>query len=514
MLSNDPIKSHRQITKKLADQLEKKEIFTWLMTNGYFPESYVMPPCFKVTIFPEKQKQFVIPDIQSKKTQKYNLQVHECLTIRFPKTRYTDRTFGLIHPQHHNDIVYNITNNWKKILAKLIPHNSVVTSYSFPIPLTKRQPGRMGKLRSGRLIYEFIEMTDDDLAAVAYKYSHIARADIKNFYPSIYTHSIAWALHGKNKIRNGNTHRYDLLGNRLDKLFQYSNDRCTNGIPIGPVVSDIVAEIIASAVDIELTKYVKKNRMDCVVVRFKDDYRILTKTEDDGAAIIKALQASLRLYNLELNDEKTNILNLPDGLFREWVSKYHLLHPRKKSQFTWKQFRELYLGVISIDKTYPGTGVIDRFLSDIVSKKGNLKIKLHSNNLEKAVSMLLLLGPLRNKSFPKIIAIIESILHSLKRTTGATSLVGYLEKYFQDISKDEERNGYLLCWLMYFFKSNGLSNGVVSTVKFKDPILKSLLNSRSELFPDATEFNLFEDPLASKSKHSMLEYLDVFKVPD
>ena len=187
-------------------------------------------------------------------------------------------------------------------------------------------------------------MTDDDIASVAYRYSHLIKTDIKNFYPSIYTHSIAWALHGKTEIRSGeNLYNYNLLGNRLDKLFMYTNDACTNGIAIGPVVSDIIAEIIASAVDRILTEQIKSAELDCEVVRFKDDYRILAKSEGDGKTIIKYLQAALKFYNLELNDEKTAIAVLPDGLFREWVSMYHAVHPRRKRKYSWKDFRELYL---------------------------------------------------------------------------------------------------------------------------------------------------------------------------
>src|SRR5690606_40387637 len=67
------------------------------------------------------------------------------------------------------------------------------------------------------------------------------------FYPSVYTHSLAWAIHGKRTIRNGgkgkNRRDMKFVGNRLDKLFQMANDGCTNGLPIGPAVSDIVSEI-------------------------------------------------------------------------------------------------------------------------------------------------------------------------------------------------------------------------------------------------------------------------------
>ena len=191
----------------------------------------------------------------------------------------------------------------------------------------------MGQLRSGRMIYEFIGMIDDDLASIAYQYTHLVRTDIKSFYPSIYTHSIAWALHSKNSVRNKrNIHNYKLLGNRLDRLFQYANDRCTNGVPIGPVVSDIVAEIIASAVDAIFSKQIRAENIECEIVRFKDDYRMLVKSEQDGRRLIKFLQTALKQYNLELNESKTAIWPHQEGLVRDWVSTYPAAHPRQLAE--------------------------------------------------------------------------------------------------------------------------------------------------------------------------------------
>ena len=211
-------------------------------------------------------------------------------------------------------------------------------------------------------------MTEEDLVSSSHRYTHLVQADIKNFYPSIYTHSIAWAIHGKRHIRKGNNrHDYTLLGNRLDRLFQYSNDQRTNGIPIGPVVSDIVAEIVAAAVDRALTKSVVSIGLNCEMTRFKDDYRILVRGESAGESVIKLLQAALKGFDLELSEQKTSIHELPDGLFRPWVSLYHAAYPRRRQTLSWKEFRELYLTVLRIDELHPGTGVIDRFLADIVS---------------------------------------------------------------------------------------------------------------------------------------------------
>lgn len=511
MTTKSPVAEHRKITYKLARTLSKVEIYRWLLERGYFPENYVLPPCFSVVARPLKSKTYYKV---KKKGKDFKVDRTECVNVHFPKSEFTDRSFGIIHPHIHNDISYHIARNWLQIVDAMIPSDSQVTSYSFPIPIDAKKPGRIGYLRSGRMIYEFIAMTDVDIASVAYKFSHIVRADIKNFYPSIYTHSIAWALHKKTYIRKpGNIHNYNHLGNRLDKLFQNANDGCTNGIPIGPVVSDVISEIIASGVDRLLTKKLNSQGLVYEAVRFKDDYRILVKSESDAKAVIKSLQTALKEYNLELSDEKTTIATLPDGLFREWVSKYHVAYPRRLRVFSWKQFRELYLAVINIDRSCPGTGVIDRFLADIVTRKGKLKLWIGAYNLEKVISMLLMLATLRVKAFPKVLAILEMLLRSPFGTLHQEQIVEYLESYLKRLSQEEERNKYLISWISYFLVSNDLVKLLSFKPKFKDPITRTIFNNRVAVFKGCKDFKIFVGCKSIAKKVTMFEHLDIFNPP-
>ncbi len=507
----NPVRAHRTKTRKLAEKLRWPDVYHWIVEHGYFPESYVLPPCFRVTKRPMRPRLFAKV---TNKGRAFKLTPRECCNVHFPRSDLTDRHFGIIHPELHNDIAYHIARNWKTVVKDLVPTQSLVTCYSFPIPIDSRQPGRTGCLRSGRMIYEFLSMTEDDLASVAYRYTHLVRADIKNFYPSIYTHSIAWAIHGKKKIRKGsNRWDYKLLGNRLDRLFQYSNDERTNGIPIGPVVSDVVAEIIAAAVDCELTKSVKDKELECEMIRFKDDYRILVKSDSDGRQVIKLLQAALREFNLELGEDKTSVHTLPEGLFRPWVSMYHAAYPRKRAHFTWKEFRELYLAILRIDEQCPGTGVVDRFLADIVSKRGRLKVSVGDSNLQKTISMLLMLGSRRIKAFPKIMAIIESVLRSPFGLLHTAEIVSYLDSYLEDLSKDEERNKYLISWVAYFLVSNNLKGRLTVRPTYRDPVTRSVFNNRGNVFRDSKKFKIFEGSRSVGRRRSMLDYLDIFNPP-
>jgi len=511
MLTRNPISAHRSRTKKLARSLQAPDVYQWLIESGYYPESYVLPPCFSVVAWPKKQKVFFKV---SKKGKSYKPDRTECMKVHFPKSELTDRIFSIIDPYIHNDIAYHISRNWKKIVDTLIPNDSMVTSYTFPLPIDANNPGRVGCLRSGHQIYEFIEMTHEDIVSMAYRYTHIVRADVKNFYPSIYTHSIAWAIHGKVNIRKpAKLYNYNLLGNKLDRLFQNANDGCTNGVPIGPVVSDIVAEIISASVDRIFSKRLRRDRIECEAARFKDDYRVLVKSETDARKVIKHLQTSLKFFNLELSDEKTQIHSLPNGLFREWVSKYHTVHPFKRKRYSWKQFRELYLAVIEIDRACPSTGVIDRFLADIITRGGKLKVQIVASNLQKVISMLLLLGNLRIKAFPKVIAIIESVLRSSLGKAHQAEMVEYLEDFLKKLSIDEERNKYLISWISYFLVSNGLVKHLSFKPKYKDPITRSIFGNRGHVFKSRKQFKLFIGSKSISKKVTMLQHLEVFSQP-
>jgi hypothetical protein len=464
----------------------------------------VLPPCFTVTKHPAYGKVYTRPTKNN-----YKPPIHEYIQVHFPKTELTDRTFGVIEPELHSDIALHIARNWKAVIGVLFHKQSKVYAYSFPIPVDKSNVGKVGRLRSGRLIYEFIEMAERDMAAVAYKFNFLLTTDVKNFYPSLYTHSIAWALHGKKVIR-GARNRYDntLLGNRLDKLFQNSNDGCTNGVPIGPAVSDLVSELVLAAVDRILSKTLTE---DVLVVRFKDDYRILAKSEQEGRTVVKNLQSALKEYRLELNDEKTEVHKLPDGLFRTWVSEYHAANPSPKAYYSFKRFKETYLAVVAIDRRNPGTGVIDRFLADIVRKDYTLRVRLNDSSIPRIISLLLMVANLRTKAFPKVLAIIEAMLRSPAGQAHAADIEAHLVSFLAELSKRESENRYLIAWIYYFLRANGLDGDLTSIKSPVHCIPRAVRTSRFTEFSSAVDFQVFRGVKSTAKAMSMLEHLDIFK---
>jgi hypothetical protein len=138
-------------------------------------------------------------------------------------------------------------------------------------------------------------------------------ADVLQFYPSIYTHSIPWALHGKTAAKR-KRRDWTLVGNRLDFWFRQAQDQQTRGIPIGPDLSRVGAEVILVAVDEAL-----QASMPAVQgFRAVDDYELSFKTRAEAEAALSLLQSALASFELQLNESKTDILELPLALDGTW----------------------------------------------------------------------------------------------------------------------------------------------------------------------------------------------------
>jgi hypothetical protein len=506
-------RKHNIETKRLLRNVPKDLIAKWLLEEGYFPEQYVMPPSFRVNQFDLKATPYF--KIDNSGTQpKFEPDKFELLNVSFPKTQLTDRTFGIIAPKIYHDIVWYLINDWDLIQKSLFRIQNKIYSYSFPIPITNNNIGFLGDLRAGRMIYEFLEMAENDLVAEAYKYKFILKTDIKNFYPSIYTHSIAWAIHTKDEIRKkGNRSDFNnFVGLILDKLFQNSNDGCTNGIAIGPAISDLISEIILVAIDTECSKIIDGQNIDFLGVRFKDDYRFLCQTKQDANFIIKTLQKQLALFNLTLNESKSQIDELPEGLFREWTADYQQYSLRYKSKVSYKRFENSFRGTLKVDQKYQGTGVVDRFLSELYTKDFNLKFDFKDKDLLKAISLLLMLKERRNKSFPQILGIIEQIILNNKRKVRVISNISsIIENLLNEKLKNPDDNQYDIIWLVYFVKSLDLFK-ITFPTKIKSKLIISLKDNRAEFFkPLPTDIKLYNTIKKPKKNIELLEHLAIFK---
>lgn len=140
---------------------------------------------------------------------------------------------------------------------------------------------------------------------LALQFRYMFVSDITNCYPSMYTHSIAWALMGKVKAK-AMKGKGGHLGNEIDNYIQGMQYGQTNGIPQGSAMFDFIAEIILGYTDKILSLWLKRENInDYKIIRYRDDYRIFSNSSSELERISFLLQKVLGDLNLQLNSKKT-----------------------------------------------------------------------------------------------------------------------------------------------------------------------------------------------------------------
>jgi len=188
------------------------------------------------------------------------------------------------------------------------------------------------------------------LARVGAKY--LLRADISQFYPSIYTHTIPWALHTK-EVAKRSQKDMSLAGNVLDKELQACQHGQTKGISIGPDTSLGVAELLLSPID-------RRLHDECNInggVRFIDDMEFSFQRLADAEKALARLEALLYEYELQLNGNKTKIIVLPDSLDSSFVSQLRP-HIPVTTTIARSQWIDYFNRAFVLTKEFPSEGVL------------------------------------------------------------------------------------------------------------------------------------------------------------
>lgn len=153
-----------------------------------------------------------------------------------------------------------------------------------------------------------------------YKYNYFIKLDIQNFFPSIYTHSLAWAILGDKSIAKKTIGDKTSFANATDIICQKINFNETNGLIIGPEFSRVMSELLLTQVDAILLKDLalekgKSINKDYIIYRYIDDYFIFAKDISTTNEIEEKLDSLLEEYNLHLNTGKKDIQTRPFKMY-------------------------------------------------------------------------------------------------------------------------------------------------------------------------------------------------------
>ena len=269
-----------------------------LLQQNFFPmqseEKEELPPVLTSSSFTPDIARKLVAGAGSRSSDGYD-------AVEYRLTRFNGvfRHCSIPHPTAYADLALFIHEHWDKLNYITENENSVIRPKQHP-------DGRviiMDYSKSPRDTKRTLEM----LFSKRFK----VRADISNFYPSIYSHAIPWALIGVNSAKNQRTKK--TWFNSLDQKVRSTKRNETNGVVIGPASSNIIAELILARIDKEMS-----GRFN--YLRFIDDYKAYCSTESDAQDFILELSKHLAIYNLHLNISKTEVLPLPRTLENDWVA--------------------------------------------------------------------------------------------------------------------------------------------------------------------------------------------------
>lgn len=141
------------------------------------------------------------------------------------------------------------------------------------------------------------------------KYDAMVQIDVSKCFDSIYTHSLPWAVLGKDQTKFSLEESKATFGGRFDALMQNLNHKETNGIVIGPEFSRIFAEIILQSVDVELVTKLAEvenliHKVDYEIFRYVDDFFVFYNQESAQLKIFETLQRVLKSKKLSINTAK------------------------------------------------------------------------------------------------------------------------------------------------------------------------------------------------------------------
>lgn len=137
-----------------------------------------------------------------------------------------------------------------------------------------------------------------------------AHLDLKNFYPSLYTHTIPWIIIGRNAAKNrSKTTPKEKFANSLDEHIMWLQSRETKGIPTGNLISRIIAELYMCYFDKRISQIDGKD--DIKYSRYVDDILFPYNSESEFQSFLSKFNKLERQYELTLNEAKLEIEEYP-----------------------------------------------------------------------------------------------------------------------------------------------------------------------------------------------------------
>ena len=296
--------------------------------------------------------------------------------------------------------------------------------------------GKKDKSHRSAAVSYWWESMEQRSIALSLQYKYMFVTDITNCYGSIYTHSIAWALLGKEEAKKKKDKK-GLLGNLIDHYIQGMQYGQTNGIPQGSALFDFIAELVLGYADMVLGSELSNIGItDYKILRYRDDYRIFSNNKDELEKIAFYLQKVLSDLNLQLNSKKTFITDniIQNSIKPDKVAYFtgYPLYKKGKGKVitTASTFQQELLFINSCGKEFPNSGTLTKLLTTFSLRIRNSKKNITSIDSRVMISMLADIAIGSPKTYKIVLHLISILLDKLPTSDERTEIVKLLKEKF------------------------------------------------------------------------------------
>jgi RNA-directed DNA polymerase len=348
--------------------------------------------------------------------------------------KFAWRPLQLIHPVLYVSLVHSITKeeNWNFIIERISEFraNPKIRCVSWPL----KSDGTLSD--KATMISNWWEKIEQKSIELALDYSYVINTDITDCYGSIYTHSIAWALHNRTVAKEKRDDK-TLIGNIIDKHLQDMSNGQTNGIPQGSVLMDFIAELLLGYADLDLTICLEKLSIeDYKIIRYRDDYRIFTNNPQEAELILKSLTEILIGLNMKLNSQKTLISN---NIIQDSIKSDKLYWNLSKRST--RNLQNHLLLILELAKKYPNSGSISKALNNYFDRIS--KLEETDQNINVLVSILTDIAFKNPRTYPIAAAILSDLLQFYEENEERDNILSKIQSRFNLIPN----TGHLQVWL-------------------------------------------------------------------
>ncbi|EOV0043937.1 RNA-directed DNA polymerase [Vibrio vulnificus] len=358
--------------------------------------------------------------------------------------RLSWRPYELIHPLIYVGLVDVICEkkHWEFIVKRFTEFSEgLVECCSLPVISTDDNKDQAAQVK------KWWQAVEQKSLTYSLEFNNVLHTDVTDCYGSLYTHSVVWALHGLKEAKEKKRDK-KLLGNIIDFHLQSSRYGQTNGIPQGSALMDLVAEMVLGYVD-ELINNELAESSDVKVLRYRDDYRIFTNSNDRSEEVLKINSDKLRTVGMKLGVSKTfHSSNVISGSIKpDKLAGIELQTLRTSNA---KSIQKQLLRLHSFGLKYPNSGALRRLVSEFHSTV--VKQKESPDDLEVQVAIATDIAFVSPATFPAVAGILSHLI-SLAENDSKSKLWAKVRAKMSRIPY----NGYLEVWLQRVIKPKSVA---------------------------------------------------------